>query len=302
MNSLKQGMRKRLKVINSMHGTRYILLFILAIVCTAVIVFLMLPSVSCRLSRLEVSKGEIDKDSLEEDSYRSSEGSNGSLADPWGRDRLVVGSDTSYPSFEFLNNGNPDGFDMDIAKEISKRLERELEVVSMPWESIYEEVSNGTIDMAISAIPLRHDKEKLVDFSIPYFTMEYLLVSLKGTEIKVKEDLYGKLIGVLKIEKDNLKNDYLANFQVSYYENIINMLDDLKNKNIDGVLVSVPMGVSILKENKDMYMVLDRTNSNLEFVIVFRKGSELKKEVDRVLEEMREDGTYQRIYDKWFEL
>jgi len=79
------------------------------------------------------------------------------------------------------------------------------------------------------------------------------------------------------------------------------MFEDLKNKNIEGVLISLPMGVNLLAENNGIYNVLEVVKSNKEFGIVFRKGSALKEEVDSILEDIMEDGTYDDIYSKWFD-
>lgn len=296
LDFLKKGLEKRATKKNDILLVSMATLF--AAVIAAVIIFLMVPSLSCKVSVAPKEK-DLEGDSLESSPQALISGS----TEPGSKqDKLIVGSDISYPSFSFLNNGNPDGFDIDIAKEISKRMGKEIEIVPVSWSSIYEEIGKGNIDMAISAVPLLPDKEKIADFSTPYFTMEYLLISFKGMGVKVKEDLNNRLVGILKIEKDNLKKEYLANFQILPYENIVNMLDDLKNRKIEGVLLSLPMSINVLKENRDVYIILDRTGSNLEFVIVFKEGSDLKEEVDRILKEIREDGTYQKIYDKWFGL
>jgi ABC-type amino acid transport substrate-binding protein len=78
------------------------------------------------------------------------------------------------------------------------------------------------------------------------------------------------------------------------------MFDDLKNKNIDGVLCSLPIIVNMMAENEGIYSVLDTVESNKEYGIVFNEGSALKEEVDRIIEEIMEDGTYNSIYNKWF--
>jgi ABC-type amino acid transport substrate-binding protein len=79
------------------------------------------------------------------------------------------------------------------------------------------------------------------------------------------------------------------------------MLDDLANKNIDGVLTSLPISVNLIAENEGIYSVLDVVESKNKLVIVFREESILKEEVDAIIEEMIEDGTYEVIYEKWFD-
>jgi len=213
---------------------------------------------------------------------------------------LVVGSDTTYPPFEFIEDGDIAGFDIDLIKEIASRMKKEIEITSNSYDSEFKDLIDGKLDIVISAVPVDAEKASIVDFSEPYYTLEYLMVSLSGSEIRIKEDLSGKRIGVLKMGKSNISNDYLINYDVSDYEDILDMLDALGDKEIEAVLINLPLAVSLLKENKDMYLVLDKINSNREFAIVFKKGSPLIPEINKILDSMVTDGEYQSIYDKWF--
>ena len=213
---------------------------------------------------------------------------------------LIVGSDTTYPPFEFIDNGDIAGFDIDLIKEIVSRMKKEIEITSSSWDPEFKDLIDGKLDIVISAVSIEAEKTTIVDFSKPYYTLEYLLVSLSGSEIKVKEDLAGKKIGILKVGKSNISDDYLINYEVLDYEDIMDMLDALGNKEIEAVLINLPLAVSLLKDNKDMYLVLDKINSDREFAIVFKKGSPLVSEVNQILDTMVTDGKYQSIYDKWF--
>jgi len=224
----------------------------------------------------------------------------GNIFSSKGSNVLIVGSDTTYPPFEFIENGEAVGFDIDIIREIASRLEKDLEIVSISWDPEYKELLEGKLDMVISAVPAVEEKEEIIDFSTPYYKLNYLLISLIGSEKMIKEDLEGERIGILETDRDNLDKDYLSKYEITTYGEIMGMMDDLRNKKIEGVLIAVPIAVNILKENKDTCLVLDEVKSSKEFAIVFCKGSELKEEVDKVLEKIYEDGTYDAIYDRWF--
>ena len=252
-----------------------VLLFFINISLFAVIILLLFYTISCKVT------------------------ANADDVGPSGK-KLIVGCDATYPPFAFAKDGNIDGFDIDIAREIAKRMDKEIEIISITWDSTYQIPEDLKLDMIISAVPITDEKENLVDFSNPYFVMEYMLVTLGETDIKIKEDLNGKAIGILKTEKNCLSEDYLLNYKIESYDDILTMFDNLRNKNVDGVLISLPIGVNMLPENKGIYIVLEVVKSNKEFGIVFTKGSALKEEVDRILEEIKEDGTYDDIYNKWF--
>ncbi len=216
-------------------------------------------------------------------------------------DKIVIGCDASYPPFEYVKEGNIEGFDIDIALEIAERMDKEIEIISIKWDSTYQIPEDLQLDMIISAIPIAREKEDLIDFSSPYFAMEYMLIALYEADIIIKEDLEGKVVGVPESDKKNLSEDYLLTYNIEEYNDVTMMFEDLKNKNIEGVLISLPMGVNLLAENNGIYNVLEVVKSNKEFGIVFRKGSALKEEVDSILEDIMEDGTYDDIYSKWFD-
>ena len=95
--------------------------------------------------------------------------------------------------------------------------------------------------------------------------------------------------------------DYLEDYKIETFDDIFTMFEGLGNKEIEGILLSLPIGVEILKESEGKYTILDVVKSEKEFGIVFRKEHILKQEVDRILEELGENGIYDVIYDTWFE-
>jgi ABC-type amino acid transport substrate-binding protein len=216
--------------------------------------------------------------------------------------RLLVGSDISYPPFEYLEDGKTVGFDIDIASEIAKRLEKELEIVPITWDSTYDILEDIKIDMIISAVTRDEDKEELADFSDPYYIIEYMLITLSEAEIILREDLKDKKIGMLTNKSEDLSAQYLKDFTIETYSDVILMIEGLKNKDTDGILISIPLGKNIIEENNGLFNIIEIIESEREYNIVFLEGSPLIDEVNSILEEMQQDGTYQEIYDKWFAL
>ena len=252
-----------------------VFLFSINIILVIIIILVMFYSISCEFKR------------------NADDGAAG--------EKIVVGCDPTYPPFESIKDSDIEGFDIDVITEIAKRMDKELEIVSIKWDFTYQIPQDLQLDMIISAVPIDDEKDDLVDFSIPYFVMEYMLIALSETDIKAKEDLEGKTIGILKIDRANLDEDYLLTYKIEEYDDVVIMHDDLRNKNIDGFLISQPMSIYILAENEGIYSVLEVVESNVEFGIVFNDESALKEEVDRIIEEIKEDGTYEAIYNEWFD-
>ncbi|MDZ7837661.1 MAG: ABC transporter substrate-binding protein [Actinomycetota bacterium] len=216
-------------------------------------------------------------------------------------EKLIVGSDTSYPPFEYLNQeGNADGFDIEVIGEIGNRLAKEIEIKSVSYDSLYQQLIEGDIDMAISALPVLEDKKTVVDYSQPYYTLEYLLLGLSDTEIKLKEDLDSQDVGMLKIARENLPPEVIARYRDAEYDDIKVMLEDLKAKEIEGVIIAKPIAINMLKQDIKIYRVLETIKSNRDFVIAIRKNSQIKQDIDQIIAEMVEDGTMAEIYNNWF--
>ena len=263
-------------ILNFKGKRKKVLLFSINIFLVTIIVLVMFYSISCRIKGSADDKSGMDK-------------------------KIIVGCDTALPPFVFIEDGNIEGFDIDIVDEIAGRMDKELKIESIEWDFSYQIPEEPQLDMIISAIPINEEKENLVDFSIPYFVMKYMLIALSETDVKVKEDLEGKTVGILKMGRTNLDEDYLLTYKIEDYDDVVAMLDDLKNKRIDGVLTSLPISVNLISENEGIYSVLDVVESNNKFGIIFKEGSTLKEEVDVIIEEMMEDGTYDGIYEKWFD-
>jgi len=218
------------------------------------------------------------------------------------RNRILVGTDPTYPPFEYNRDGSIEGFDIDIASEIAARLDKDIEIIPITWDFSYKIPEDTRLDMIISAVSAHGDKDEFVDFSDPYYTLEYIFVVLSDTELKIKEDLKGRKVGMIDIRVKDIDPSYLESFTVEEYREVLLMMEDLRSGKIDAVLISLPVGKNIIEENEGIYRVLEVIRSSMMFNIVFHQGSPLREEVNRILAEMVQDGTYQQIHDRWFSL
>ncbi len=214
---------------------------------------------------------------------------------------LIIGTDTTYPPFEYVENGAIVGFDLDLIKEVAARMDKQIEIVPIEWDPDFKALREGKVDLIISAVPYNIEKENLVDYSQTYFNMKYLLVSLTGSDIKVKGDIDGKKVGILETTNTSVDAEYLMKFDIVKFADVMDMLDSLKNKELSAVLLSLPIAVNLLGANSDIYVVFDELQSTRDFAIVFNEGSPLKQEVDAALAGITQDGTLDGIYEKWFD-
>ncbi len=215
---------------------------------------------------------------------------------------LNVGVDSTFPPFAFLLEEKVSGFDVDIAQEIANRLGKELKISQISWDEIFDKINDPGIDVIIAGVPATPEREKLADFSEPYYTLEFMALSLSTSNIKIKEDLVNKKAGMLKSEIADLDPDFLAGYAVSGYDDVVALINALKSGEVDGILISIPIGVKILNEDPETYKFLQRVESNIQYSIVLKKGSPLKETINQIIKNLKNDGTYSKIYDNWFKI
>ncbi|MFO7929617.1 MAG: ABC transporter substrate-binding protein [Candidatus Humimicrobiaceae bacterium] len=262
-----------------------IFILTMSILLAVLILFIMSPAIGCRVIEMG----------------NNSTGSQQQAGDLAGKDSWTVGTDASYPPFEFLNKeGNIEGFDIDIINKIATDMEKKVTIENIAYDALFINLQEGKIDLIISAITAMEDKKDQVDYSQSYYVLEYTLLVLSDTEIKLKEELANKEIGILDIASESLGEDILSNYRIQPYKDIKVMSEDLRNKKIDGAIVSIPIAVNLLGEVEKPYKVIEVFKSSKEFVIALRKNSGVLEEINGAIEDMHENNTFVEIYDKWF--
>lgn len=218
---------------------------------------------------------------------------------------LRVGSETTFPPFEYTDDqNNAIGFDVDLSQEIAKRLGLKMEFVSMGFDALIPAVNSGSIDMIAAGMNPTPEREKAVDFSDIYFNEGGFtaVVRKDNTDIKGIDDLKGKVVGaqVGSVPADMAKA--LPASQVKEIDSNSQIFMELKAGTIDGAIMDNAVAMFYLKQgaDKDLKLVGNPTEST-GIALGFKKGNtKLRDDVNKALKEMKEDGTYQKIYEKWF--
>src|SRR5215213_9710373 len=109
--------------------------------------------------------------------------------------KLRVGSDIPYAPFEFGREPNYQGFDVDVVKDVAKRLDLDATFVKTPFDPIFRNLAQGRFDMVASAATITPERQKTVAFSAPYFPADQSLMVKRGSDIKSTDDLGGKRVG-----------------------------------------------------------------------------------------------------------
>jgi ABC-type amino acid transport substrate-binding protein len=222
---------------------------------------------------------------------------------------LTVGSDTAFPPFESIENGVAVGFDVDLIKEIAKRLNPPLnvEVQSAVFDTIFTSLAAGKFDVVLSAVTIKEDRKKTVDFTDPYFTSD-LSLSVRDEDagsIEGVDDLSGKTVGVQAgtTSEDCAKNALQQEGKVKdvrAYDTIPDAFTDLSARRVEAVIIDLPTAQQIVEQRTGIRVVQVIRTKEEYGIAVSKDNPNLRVAIDEALKDVKGDGTYRRIFVKWF--
>ena len=217
---------------------------------------------------------------------------------------LTVGTDTNYVPFEFLDpeTGEYVGFDMDLIDAIAKEIGFEYELKPMDYAGITPALQTGNLDIAIAGITITPERAETVDLSDPYYDAGTAIMVREDSDIQTKEDLKGKVVAT---KTGTSSYDYVKEMdeikEVVPFPNIDQAYMELQKGTADAVVFDLPSLIYYVKTNPQAGMrVLDDLLEGQTFGIALPKGSPLTNEVNMALAKLKEDGTYDEIFNKWF--
>ena len=215
-----------------------------------------------------------------------------------GQISLAMSSD--YPPFSFYNDKKElDGFDVDVAREIAKRLGVKLNLVVRKWSGIIDGLLEGSYDAILGSMAITEDRQKIVAFSSPYYHSSVQVMIRKGAPFKDLKNLKGKIIGIEAGSNyvDDAKT--LDVTDIRLFDSGTNALLELSKGNLDGVIVDQIVGINAIKLGKYEIELLGGSLRSERVGIAFRKEDKaLVKEVNQILEEMQKDGFLRELSAK----
>jgi cystine transport system substrate-binding protein len=215
----------------------------------------------------------------------------------------------TYAPYNFMNeNKEYDGFDVDIAKELAKRLGVKANFVAQEFSGLIPGLQKGKFDILVSQVTITDERKKQIDFTEPYITNKVkVIVREDNNDIKSVNDFKGKTIGVGLGTNDEayLRNELLpkvGDFKINTYDDVITTLKDLDAGRIDATINNVYALKPVIEENGyKIKAVGDPIKEDQAGVAVKKGNKELVDALNKALKEMKEDGTYKEIYVKWFD-
>ena len=223
---------------------------------------------------------------------------------------IVVGLDNTFVPMGFLDENNElVGFDIDLAKEAFKRMGLEPRFENIDWSTKEQSLENKNIDVLWNGYSITPERKEKVAFSTPYLDNKQIVVSMKKDNITKFEDLKDKEVGTqagsASLDAIEANKDFTAIIKggtATTYDTFDKALRDLEIGRIKAVVGDeVLLKYYIKQRGADKYQVLEGDLGKEEYGVGFRKDDTKRvEEFNKVLKEMQEDGTFDKIKAKWF--
>jgi polar amino acid transport system substrate-binding protein len=233
-------------------------------------------------------------------------GGDNSLQNIMNKKKLVLGLDDSFPPMGFRNERNEIvGYDVDLAREVTRRMGIELALQPIDWAAKEQELNTFQIDCIWNGFTMTEERKKNVLYTPPYLKNAQVIVVKGNSPVGSLGDLAGKTVGTQAGSSSVDAIDGAPDFKRSLrnvveYKDFLTALMDLDVGGIDAVVIDLVVANDNIRRSGKPFRILNETLEEEEFGIGFRLGEQaLVDKVWATLLEMARDGTVARIATQW---
>ena len=218
---------------------------------------------------------------------------------------IKIATEGAYPPFNAKNaDGTMSGFDIDIQQALCAEMKAKCTVVAQDWDGIIPGLVEKKYDAIISGMSITEERKATIAFSDSYFDNSLIVVGKVGSGTSVEDlKLPGKVIGVQRstVASKWVEDNIGAKAKLNLYDTQTAAYDDLGSGRVNFVLADYATAVDWLKGKTGYVLVGDNIDLNDHFGIAMRKDdTELQGKFNAALKTIRENGTYKKIFDKYF--
>lgn len=213
----------------------------------------------------------------------------------------VVGTSADNPPYEFIENGEVVGFDIDLITAIGAHLGKDIEIKNMDFHGLIAALSNDSVDLVIAGVSVTNERKERVDFSMPYTSANIAILFRSASEFENMENLKGKIVGAqLGTIWSYVANQMAIKYKskVSALSSNLMLVEELKTKRVDAVVLEVSQAEQFAAKNKNLSFFPVKEYGST-FAIAIPKGSPLKNNIDHTIKSLRKNGTIQKLEEKW---
>ena len=218
-------------------------------------------------------------------------------------DKIVIGLDDNFPPMGFRDDsGQLVGFDIDLAQAVCDKLGYKMEVKNLGFDALIPALKSGQIDLIAAGMDATDERKKQIDFTDVYYQGGYTIVVPTGnTDITGYDSIAGKTVGA---QVGSKAADYAREHGANVKEFDTNTQGwmELEAGTCDAVSIDKAVAQYYLQQGgKDKLKIVGEPITSRGVAMGISKDKpELSKQVNEALKEIKADGTYAKIYKKWF--
>lgn len=216
--------------------------------------------------------------------------------------KLIMATNAFFPPYEFYDGDKIVGIDAEIAAEVASRLNLELEIQDVEFDSIIAGVQSGKYDIGCAGMTVTEERLQSVNFTTSYATGIQSIIVAEGSEITDIDTLLegDYIVGVQQGTTGDLyMTDEVGDDRIDRYNKGADAVLALLNGNVDAVVIDNQPAQAFVAANEGL-TILETPYAIEDYAMCINKGNEeLLNEINRVLAEMEADGTIDAIIEKY---
>lgn len=217
---------------------------------------------------------------------------------------LSVGTDAPFPPFEISTPDKPDfgGYDIDVMNAIADELGLEVEYTNTGFGTIFRDTASGLFDTAAAASTITAKRERVVDFTDPYYEASQALLVAEGSDIASVDDLSGVIVGAQDgTTGETYANDETDASEVRGFPQGPDAVSALITGQVEAVIIDLPVAVDAIEKQGGVEIAEEIPTEELYGFAVAPDNDGLREAMNEALRKLKEDGTLEELYQEYFQ-
>lgn len=204
---------------------------------------------------------------------------------------IVMVTEAGFAPYEYYENGEVVGVDIDIAREIAKYLGKELIIKDIDFDSIINELNSGKADFALAGMSITDERKKEVDFSAEYSKSKQVIVALRDSNIKTIKDLKNKKIAVqLGSVADIFASSEIEGATIIQQKKFLSAAQDVKSGKADCLIMDALPANELVKSNNELAVLSVELFTDKYAAAVAKGNKELLEVINLIIDKLNREG------------
>lgn len=205
--------------------------------------------------------------------------------------KLILATEAGFAPYEYYQDGEIVGVDIDIAREIALSLGKELVIKDVSFDFIINEIKSGKSDIGAAGMSITKERLEEVDFSVEYAVSNQVVIVPMDSKITSIDQISNQRIAVqLGTVADSYVNENYKDATVIRQKKYLSMVEDLKAGKVDLIIMDELPGKKIVENNENL-IILDGFVFEDNYAIAVKKGNtQLLNKINEVIDNLKNSG------------